>query len=342
MDFSEKEYNELLKKISKERVKGENMDYNNGDLNKTGKDVVQQGGFVHSNAQNRDVLSNRQMTPHIKSNILVTDPPFNHESNHQLNKTTPQNNYVKPNPNINTPNPQQQPNHQQGVEGYNPQYPQNPQNPQNPQQPNQVPPQYRQGPPPQYQQQNPVHHQQQPQQMPPQYVQRQPQQMPPQHVQQQQQGQQQPPHPEERRTPPNPLQDETFYSEEVHEILSQVPNWMIRWGTTLMFVIIAGILIMSYFIKYPDVVPGRITLSAGNPPVSVVAKASGAIKLLANDNDVVKSNQVFAYIDGTTKFDDVITLNRRLKQLNNTLRNGGEASPNNWPKPQSWSNTIRL
>ena len=41
-------------------------------------------------------------------------------------------------------------------------------------------------------------------------------------------------------------------SESVQDILSTPPHWMIRWGNTVIFVIIAMILLMSYFIKYPE------------------------------------------------------------------------------------------
>ncbi len=121
-------------------------------------------------------------------------------------------------------------------------------------------------------------------------------------------------------------------SEEVHEILTQVPNWMIRWGTTLVFGIIAAIITMSYFIKYPDVVAGRIILTSSNPPVSVVSQANGPISLLREDKTNVKEREVFAYVKGSTKFEDVITLNRKLKSLKQEMEAGQRISTAGWPE----------
>ena len=43
-------------------------------------------------------------------------------------------------------------------------------------------------------------------------------------------------------------------SDEVQEILSAVPNWMIRWGITLIFGLIIMLVFISWFIKYPDII----------------------------------------------------------------------------------------
>ena len=46
-----------------------------------------------------------------------------------------------------------------------------------------------------------------------------------------------------------------FRSEPVQEILGSVPSWIIRWGTSLFFVIIVLLLVGSWFFRYPEVVP---------------------------------------------------------------------------------------
>jgi len=66
-------------------------------------------------------------------------------------------------------------------------------------------------------------------------------------------------------------------SDEVQEIMSHVPNWMIRWGISLIFVIIILFIFISWFIKYPDVVSGNVSISTENPPVEIVPKSSGEL-----------------------------------------------------------------
>jgi len=134
---------------------------------------------------------------------------------------------------------------------------------------------------------------------------------------------------QQQQTPqPNPT---IVRSEEVHEILTRIPSWIVRWGISLVFIILMGILSMSYFIKYPDVVEGRINLTAGNPPAPVVTKASGAIQILTKDGSFINERQVFAYVKNATNFDDVITLNRRLKELKQELKTGESIKVSNWP-----------
>ena len=43
-------------------------------------------------------------------------------------------------------------------------------------------------------------------------------------------------------------------SEEVQEVMSHVPVWILRWGITVLFCIVIILLIGSYLFKYPDVV----------------------------------------------------------------------------------------
>lgn len=92
-------------------------------------------------------------------------------------------------------------------------------------------------------------------------------------------------------------QDIEIRSDEVQEILSHVPNWMIRWGISLIFGIIVLFLFLSYLIKYPDVITGKATLTTVTPPVKLVVKSSGEIQQLnVSDNATVQANQVIASI----------------------------------------------
>lgn len=89
-------------------------------------------------------------------------------------------------------------------------------------------------------------------------------------------------------------------SDEVQEILSHVPNWMIRWGISLIFGIIALFLFLAWLIKYPDVIKGTTTLTTAEPPIKLVAKSAGEIEFLKyKENTVIKQGQVIATIKST-------------------------------------------
>lgn len=87
-------------------------------------------------------------------------------------------------------------------------------------------------------------------------------------------------------------------SEEVQDILSRAPVWMIKWGNTLLVLIICIGFALSYFIKYPDVVAGRAIISTNVPPVFVKSNASGRLaKMFFENGSNVKEGELLAEID---------------------------------------------
>jgi len=51
-------------------------------------------------------------------------------------------------------------------------------------------------------------------------------------------------------------------SEEVQELLTRPPHWMIRWGTFLIFGIMVLLLAFSRIIAYPDLIDADVFVSA--------------------------------------------------------------------------------
>lgn len=74
------------------------------------------------------------------------------------------------------------------------------------------------------------------------------------------------------------IEEISIRSDEVQEILSHVPNWMIRWGITLILAIILLFFFLAWLIKYPDTIQGTATLTTLQPPVKLVTKAPGEIE----------------------------------------------------------------
>lgn len=98
-------------------------------------------------------------------------------------------------------------------------------------------------------------------------------------------------------------------SEEVQEILGTPPGWITRRGITLISVVILVLVAGSYFFKYPDLIRGRITVISRNPPVTLVAKASGKIDhLFVTDKQHVKPGDVLAILENPAFYSDVFSL----------------------------------
>jgi multidrug resistance efflux pump len=98
-------------------------------------------------------------------------------------------------------------------------------------------------------------------------------------------------------------------SDEVQEILSAVPNWMIRWGITLIFGLILMLVFISWFIKYPDVIEGQAIITTTQPPAKLVSKSSGYLEqLYFKDNSSIKKGDIIAEITNPTNKESILFL----------------------------------
>ena len=98
-------------------------------------------------------------------------------------------------------------------------------------------------------------------------------------------------------------------SEEVQDILTRVPHWMLRWGTVLIFAIILMLCFVSWFVKYPDIVSTEIVITTAIPPEKLVARTSGRIEtILVQDKSTVKENTPLAIIQNSADYKNVFLL----------------------------------
>lgn len=104
-------------------------------------------------------------------------------------------------------------------------------------------------------------------------------------------------------------QDIEIRSEEVQEILTRVPNWMIRWGNTLLLVFIVILLAISWLIKYPDDIDTQVMITTTNPPQKLYANSTGKFDVFfVKDGDTVQANTPLAIIENSALYKDVLYL----------------------------------
>ncbi len=111
--------------------------------------------------------------------------------------------------------------------------------------------------------------------------------------------------------------DITIRSEEVQEILTKVPHWMIRRGSTLFFAIILMLLFLSWFVKYPDIIEAEGSLTTAIPPEKEIAKTTAKIEaILVKDKQMVAINQPLAVLENSARYEDVFLL----KEIIDTIK----------------------
>jgi multidrug efflux pump subunit AcrA (membrane-fusion protein) len=98
-------------------------------------------------------------------------------------------------------------------------------------------------------------------------------------------------------------------SEEVQEILTRVPHWMIRWGNIVVLFILFSMMVGAYYVKYPDIVTTQVIITTQNPPEKLVARTSGKIvAILVEDRTEVLPKTALAIIENTANYNGVLKL----------------------------------
>jgi multidrug resistance efflux pump len=110
-------------------------------------------------------------------------------------------------------------------------------------------------------------------------------------------------------------------TDEVNELLTAVPKWIIRWGVTIIFGIMLSTLILTFFIKYPETLPASITITTTNPPITLVAKTSGKIILLpVKNNQLVKATTVLMVLENPANYKHVLSVSALLDTFQTNLK----------------------
>jgi multidrug resistance efflux pump len=100
-------------------------------------------------------------------------------------------------------------------------------------------------------------------------------------------------------------------SESVQDILTQPPHWMIRWGNSIIFIILLLILMMSYIIRYPEFIPAPIIVTSQNPPEKLEARTSSKIeKIFIKNHQDVKKDDILMVMQSTANYKDVLELKK--------------------------------
>ena len=114
---------------------------------------------------------------------------------------------------------------------------------------------------------------------------------------------------------------ENLHTDEMQDIITAVPSWLLRWGTILFFAVLILIIGLSSLIRYPDVVKASLKISSPNSPKPIVAKVPGKlVRLLVKENEMVKAGQPLGYIESTAQHEAVLSLSADLKHLQDLVK----------------------
>lgn len=105
------------------------------------------------------------------------------------------------------------------------------------------------------------------------------------------------------------LDNITLRSESVQDILTRPPHWMIRWGNTVIFICFLMVILMSFFIKYPEFIAAPILVTSQNPPEKIEAVTNSKIEKIFIDNgEEVHKDEILMVLQSSANFQDVLKL----------------------------------
>lgn len=104
--------------------------------------------------------------------------------------------------------------------------------------------------------------------------------------------------------------------EELQQVFIASPGWPVRWGNSIILIVLLLLLNLTWLIKWPIRVDGTIVVTSMRPPLSVVAKTDGRIhSLFVKSGDYVENGDILGVIDNPALLSEVLQLEASLRPL---------------------------
>lgn len=110
------------------------------------------------------------------------------------------------------------------------------------------------------------------------------------------------------------------HNESIQYLMNRRLSAFLRYGMSMLFLLSLGVLAGLYFVKVPDVLEGRFSLSALQPPRAIIAKVNGRIsEKMISDKSIVKAGDLLLRIESTANLKEVEQLLIELKLIKQCL-----------------------
>ena len=129
-------------------------------------------------------------------------------------------------------------------------------------------------------------------------------------------------------------------SEEVQEIMGHVPHWILRWGITVIALVVAGLLAGSWFFRYPDTLSAPVTIMpSAHPMGEALLPPYGIGKIKPGQKVIVRlqnyPDSEFGFVNGEVKSVACLPDKRGLFHVTISFPHGmvtsyGQVVPNTW------------
>lgn len=87
-------------------------------------------------------------------------------------------------------------------------------------------------------------------------------------------------------------------SEEVQEMMGEIPHWIMRRGMFLLSFIVVLLSIGSYFFRFPSYVELNYVVKDGTLSVNIIATSDGVVRYIQSETSAVDVGDTIAVVDG--------------------------------------------
>lgn len=107
----------------------------------------------------------------------------------------------------------------------------------------------------------------------------------------------------------NELEDISTHSEGLHTVLNQVPSKLIRYGNLILLILILLLIVLSWTIKYPDIISAEAYITTPVTPQKIYANTNARIDTILVDNkQYIGQNSYLAILENSGNNRDIVLL----------------------------------
>jgi len=111
---------------------------------------------------------------------------------------------------------------------------------------------------------------------------------------------------------------EDIHSEDLQEIISKPPSWLLKRGITFILLTIFMIFGLTFFIRYPELVSVSMKFNTSSSPKVLTSKVNGnMVRILIKDGTAVDKNTDIAYMESVADHYEVLSLLHKMKKVRN-------------------------
>lgn len=110
------------------------------------------------------------------------------------------------------------------------------------------------------------------------------------------------------------------HGNEIEDIISNKPPFLVRWGTVYFFFLLLLFGLISWYIKYPDIVIASAKLNSVNAPKQIITRTDGKlIKIAVKENEQVATGQILGVMETIANPQSIINIDNQIDSINRLI-----------------------